>query len=131
MATNKSTKKPAAPTKATSTKTKTGKGSSKATKTTAGKKKLKTAASGNKRKTVRQVKKVREKEPVASLIHGPDMHLIPVTGEIHPVRRDEAGAMEKVFKHNEEIALHREQQRVKQILSKGGGRRIFKNPRQS
>ncbi len=75
------------------------------------------------------------KPPVTPIItHGDDLHLIPVTGEIHPARTGEAPKFEKAFKHNEETALHMEQQRAKQIMAttRGGrGKRIFRNPRHS
>lgn len=80
-----------------------------------------------------QQKKIEEQQQTPStpvLSHGPDLHLIPVKGEIHPARTEEAPQFEKAYQHNENVALHQEQQRVKQIVS-GSGKRFFKNPRQS
>jgi len=132
MAVKKKNNKPAARTKATGAKSKARNSESKALKTTAGKEALKKpAAISGKSKNAARDKGSKTKKPKESVIHGPDLHLIPVTGELHPARRDEAAVLEKAFKHNEEIALHREQQRSKNILAQGGGRRIFKNPRQS
>ncbi len=131
MATKKKSKKAVAPkTKKTAIKSKKTAGKKTAVKAVAGKKNKASKVTGKAASTPKRKRPVVAKvtTPIA---HGPDLHLIPVTGEIHPARREEAGLFEKSFKHNEETALHQEQQRVKSILAKGGGKRIFKNPRQS
>lgn len=57
------------------------------------------------------------------LSHGKDMYLIPVKGEIHPARINERKQFEKNFKHNAEVAMHQEQQKVKAILSRSNNMR--------
>ena len=97
-----------------------------------GKKTKKSVPSG---KSKVKVKSLPVKSPVTPIVtHGDDLHLIPVKGEIHPARTGEAPQFEKAFKHNEETALHMEQQRAKQIMATtraGGGKRIFKSRRHS
>ena len=64
------------------------------------------------------------------LPHGVDLHLIPVTGEIHIARLDDKKQIEKNYEHTEETALHMEQQKAKQIMAmtrNGAGKRIYKN----
>lgn len=81
-----------------------------------------------KKKTV--VSKKQKKTNLPLLTAGADLHLIPVTGEIHPARMDDKYQIEENYKHSEETALHLEQQKAKQIVAmtrNGGGKRIFKN----
>lgn len=94
---------------------------------------------GKKPKTIQRKKalvKPKIKNPAAkqldssAVIHGLDLHLIPVTGEIHPARIEETHQYEKNYKHNEETAIHFEQKKAKQIMAMtrgGGGKRFFKN----
>lgn len=81
------------------------------------------AGSNNKK----AVKKPMMTEPLHT---GPDLHLIPVKGEIHPVRINEKGLIENAFHHNEEVALHQEQQRVKTVMANRNKKVLFR-PRQS
>ena len=108
----------------------------KITKKVAAKKSAKRKAGKKAKKSIAKPKTKRTvvKSPVTPITtHGEDLYLIPITGEIHPARIGEAKQFEKMFKHNEETTLHMEQQRAKQIMAtnRGGGKRIFKNPRHS
>jgi hypothetical protein len=73
------------------------------------------------------------KKPVADILpHGEDQHLIPVTGEIYPARIEEKQKFENNFKHNEEVALHQEQNKVKNVMAQQKVvKRNFPKPRQS
>jgi hypothetical protein len=66
------------------------------------------------------------------LTHGPDQHLIPVTGELHPAGKQDGTQHEKIFHTREEVALHQENQRAKAALaSRKSVKRVFRNFRQS
>jgi len=96
-----------------------------------GKKAAKNPTKQATKKSNKRAKPQSRKKPLTPVLsHGPDLHLIPVTGEIHPARKEEATLIEQGYKHNEEVALHREQQRAKQILA-ATNKRVFKTPRQS
>jgi hypothetical protein len=57
------------------------------------------------------------------------MYLIPVQGEIHPVRIKEAHKVENVFHHREEVAIHQENQKVKEAMAtRKGGNKNARNP---
>ena len=138
MATKKKIEKPAT-VKAKGPAKKKSKGSSgkkivavkKSAKAVAGKKTKSKAKASPKH----SAKSKREKKPITPILsHGSDLHLIPVTGEIHPARTGEANQFEREFKHNEETALHSEQQRAKQVMANNrgsNGKRIYKTKRQT
>ncbi|HLP19586.1 MAG TPA: hypothetical protein VK174_04765, partial [Chitinophagales bacterium] len=77
----------------------------------------------------KQIKDFKPKTPV--ITHGEDMHLIPVQGEIHPARRDDAPLLEKQFRHNQQIAWQREQQLMRQMQSQTAAKKVFRTPRHS
>jgi hypothetical protein len=82
-------------------------------------------------KSVAKSKKQAKEMPVVNNApHGADMHLIPGHDVSGPVQIKDKNKVEKAFKHNEEIALHQEQQRAKNNLSTRQ-KRIFQHPRQS
>jgi len=96
-------------------------------------------ASKNKAKSVHQAKAptsvkassippAEEIRVAPKITHGEDLHLIPVAGEIHPVRIDDANKVERIFHHDEEVAFHRENQRVKESMStRKSSKPIFRN----
>lgn len=90
--------------------------------------KVKAKAKTSTKTTAKKEREIKPKTPV--ITHGEDLHLIPVQGEIHPARRDEAQLLEKQFRHNQQIAWQREKQHARQIAARTNTR-VFKNPRQS
>lgn len=63
-------------------------------------------------------------------VHGPDMHLIPGQGHQSQVQwKEGTHDKEQAFQHQEEIAYHREQERMKNIADKA--KKVFTTPRQS
>ena len=61
---------------------------------------------------------------------GRDMHLIPGQGQDQVKWKDSRHEAEQAYRHQEEIALHHEQQRVKENLA-AQQKRVFNTPRQS
>jgi len=75
--------------------------------------------------------KTTKKHPVEVILpRGEDMHLIPSHPKVIPDANMINKDVQQLYNHQEEIALHREQQRAKQVLSLRGKRGFF-NPRQS
>lgn len=126
MATKKKTKAIASSKAKKVTATKTV---NKALKKTAKKSGVKKVTAPSKKAALKKKRTLYKPQSTPILTHGEDMYLIPVVGEIHPARKEEAPLLEKAYKHNTEVAFHQEQQRMKQIISKTRG--VFKNPRQS
>ena len=62
------------------------------------------------------------------VIHGPDMHFIPGQGQNDQVRWKDKAQTEKAYEHDEQTALHQEQERVKQNLATRQ-KRVFNTPR--
>jgi hypothetical protein len=102
-----------------------------------------TAKKAVNRAAVRQVKRPLKKPKAASnkkqqasadvIPPGKDEYLIPVQGEIHPARIEERTQIEKVVQHNQNVALHQEEQKAKAALanSRAAMKRTFPRPRQS
>jgi|GEM_PF-5593206 len=94
-------------------------------KTTAGKPKR---AAGKKTK---KPFKAKTKSPVMTplvdekIIHGEDLHLIPVEGEIHPIDTGESHRIENLFQNREEVTLQQENRKVKDAL--GSRKNLKKN----
>jgi hypothetical protein len=64
------------------------------------------------------------------VIHGPDMHFIPGQGQQGQITIKDKVETEQAYHHSEEIALHQEQERVKQNLATRL-KKVFTTPRQS
>lgn len=92
------------------------------------KKKAATGAAAKKKVTPLRDKKaavkkpLRKKPPVedTSMQENPaqdmpvhDQHLIPVKGEMHQMQEQERRQQEALFRHRQEVALHSEQQKIK------------------
>ena len=59
--------------------------------------------------------------------HGADQHFIPIHDKNAPVIAPDGRIAENLFHHNEEVALHQENQKVKaNMASRMGRKRIFK-----
>ena len=112
------TKAKSKPVKATKTRTKV------AVKKSAKKAPVVKAKSPTKKKA-----KVAVKKPVAPTVinHGPDQHFIPTHDKNAPVIAPDGKIAEKQFHHNEEVALHQENLKVKSnMASRMGRKRIFR-----
>ena len=73
----------------------------------------------------------KNKSTSEKMTHGEDLYLIPVQGEIHPVRTKEAHKVENIFHQREEVALHQENQKVKLAMSsRKSSKRIYHHPGQ-
>ena len=55
----------------------------------------------------------KAKPEVRSEKHLTDQNLIPVKGEIHQLTEQERRQHESMFRHNQDVALHSEQQKIK------------------
>ena len=69
-------------------------------------------------------------KPVAPTIlpHGRDQHFIPLHDKFAPVTHPDGHLVESQFHHNEEVALHQENQKVKANMATRMGRKpIFRN----
>ena len=63
-------------------------------------------------------------------IHGEDLHFFPEhNGITHQVTRFDANKMESIFKHKEEVALHQENQKIRNALSSKKTRKVFNRNR--
>ncbi len=82
-------------------------------------KKLKTPI---KKKTKSIVKEIKKEFPKVK-IHGEDLHFIHGKGENHPRTTLEVHKAENVFHHQEEVALHQENKKVKDAMP---SRKTFK-----
>jgi uncharacterized protein YdaT len=98
-------------------------------------KKIKTSSENNPKSVVatksKRPAKAETETPIVEIpvipkiTHGDDLHFIPVQGETHPVRNEEARKVENIFHNREEVAFHQENQRVKQSLSTRKGAKVI------
>ncbi len=65
--------------------------------------------------------------PVAETLHGEDLHLIPVEGEIQIINAEKVAQRENIFHHNQEVAFHQENQKMKAAMSsRKNAKRIYR-----
>ncbi len=95
------------------------------------KKKVKAVKKSTKTVAKSKSKKENKKRHMEVVLpRGEDMHLIPSHPKVIPDANLINKDAQKMYNHQEEIAIHREQQKAKQVLSLRGKRGFF-NPRQS
>lgn len=97
----------------------------------AAKKIIQSAAPVNVKKAAKGKTKNAKVQPIATpkITHGKDQHFIPTHGNQLPVTIRNSKKEEQLFKHNEEVAIHQENQEVKAgMASRMGRKRIFRIP---
>lgn len=84
------------------------------------KKKIKTNLKSPSRRVIKKktTPQVPEQPQTESLVHGEDLHLIPQPGEANPVKPEEAHQLENKFQSREVVALHSENQKIKDALAR-------------
>jgi len=74
--------------------------------------------------------KIVIEHPVVPQIHGEDLHFIPQhDGITHPVTPLEAHKMESIFHRKEEVALHQENQKMRNTLPSRKTMKVFNRNR--
>jgi hypothetical protein len=83
-----------------------------------------------KAKSSKKTKRVAKPVVQQVLSHGIDQHFIPVHDKNAPITSPDPHKAENQFHHNEEVALHQENQKVKaNMATRMGRKQIFRTPR--
>ena len=97
--------------------------------------KSKSAVKGKSKAPVKRITKkpvAKAPKPVAEIAHGENQHFIPAhNASLGPLTAQDNHKAENVFHEREEVALHQENQKIRNNMATRTGKRIFRVPRRS